>query len=83
MWGYFYRRTGVWYSVDRPGVELATQLATHIAAVQPGVSGKFLPPVIEFFFFNPLLGCEVSCPEAEFLDEIQTKGLLVIYSQLP
>ena len=34
------RRTGAWYSVDRPGVELATQLATHIAAVQPGVSGQ-------------------------------------------
>ncbi len=47
-----YRRTGVWYSVDRPGVELATQLATHIAAVQPGVSGKFLPPLMEFFSFG-------------------------------
>ena len=37
---FFSRRTGAWYDIDRPGVELATQLATHIAAVQPGVSGR-------------------------------------------
>merc|ERR1719447_2301255 len=35
------RRTGAWYSVDRPGVELATTLASHIAAVQPGVAGPY------------------------------------------
>ena len=35
------RRTGTWFSVDKPGVELATSLATHIAAVQPGVSGPY------------------------------------------
>ena len=35
------RRTGSWYSVDKPGVELATTLASHIAAVQPGVSGPY------------------------------------------
>merc|ERR1719410_3025212 len=35
------RRTGNWYNVDKPGVELATTLATHIAAVQPGVSGPY------------------------------------------
>ena len=35
------RRTGAWYSVDKPGVELATTLASHIAAVQPGVSGPY------------------------------------------
>ena len=31
------RRTGTWFSVDNPGVELATKLASHIASVQPGV----------------------------------------------
>jgi len=36
-----FRRTGTWYSVDNPGVDLAIQLATHIAAVQPGVSGPY------------------------------------------
>ena len=35
------RRTGAWYSVERPGVELATTLASHIAAVQPGVAGPY------------------------------------------
>ena len=35
------RRTGTWFSVEKPGVELATSLASHIAAVQPGVAGPY------------------------------------------
>jgi len=35
------RRTGTWYGVERPGVELATTLATHIMAVQPGVASPY------------------------------------------
>jgi len=39
--GLICRRTGTWYPVDNPGVDLAIQLATHIAAVQPGVVGPY------------------------------------------
>ena len=35
------RRTGAWYGVDQAGVELATTLASHVAAVQPGVAGPY------------------------------------------
>ena len=35
------RRTGTWFSVDKPGVDLATNLATHVAAVQPGVNTTY------------------------------------------
>lgn len=35
------RRTGAWYQVHKPSIQLAIQLATHIAAVQPGVSGPY------------------------------------------
>ena len=35
------RRTGQWFSVEKPGVELATALATHVASVQPGVTGPY------------------------------------------
>jgi len=35
------RRTGTWYMVDKPGIDLATQLASHVAAVQPGAAGPY------------------------------------------
>ena len=36
-----FRRTGAWYQViQKPSIQLAIQLATHIAEVQPGVSGR-------------------------------------------
>ena len=35
------RRTGTWYLVEKPTIDLATQLASHVAAVQPGAAGPY------------------------------------------
>ena len=52
---YLFRRTGTWYLVDHPSVDLAIQLATHIAAVQPGVTGPYGARPRQAFYLNLLV----------------------------
>ena len=35
-----FRKTGAWFQIEKPSIQVAMNLATHIAAIQPKVSGK-------------------------------------------